>query len=408
MGLDRLMQPPASPSQLRVLIVDDEPSIARHLADGLCLLGFSTLVATSSDECRQILKANDDIGVLITDVRMPGGSGLDLARDVLMDEDQATKLRVVLITGHATIEDATEAIKAGVSDLLRKPFRLHDAERAVRMAMAAAVQRREEQKRKVAREKQLQHLEATSVALANRLAAMEVRPSAPGTGAEREMQELRAISHALRTPLTAITGGAEMLARNLMDEGEAAEWLLAGAREATEAVTLIEELLRTPLSLETQEALEQVSLIGLMNKALNATKDQLEGRSVAISERPTCKNAVHYRGPKILERVLTIIILAIVEAIPSPQIMEIDFKNSIHNGAIENSILFICCSGIYDGKIPLDFKNESNENPYSRTYEGLRFLLARRLAMAFGGEVYAWYGSESAIAMRVLWRDRQA
>jgi len=98
------------------LLVDDDVNFVLGLAEVVGREGFTTKTATSLKEARnEIAKAPPD--VLLIDLHLPDGSGLDLVKD--FEETSATE--IVLITGHGTIETAVEAMRHGASDYLVKP-----------------------------------------------------------------------------------------------------------------------------------------------------------------------------------------------------------------------------------------------------------------------------------------------
>ncbi|MDX2269134.1 MAG: sigma-54 dependent transcriptional regulator [Bryobacter sp.] len=99
----------------RILIVDDEENIGRSLRLILEREGYAVMVANSAAAFRQAPRAD----LYLLDVRLPDGSGIDLLRQVLADQPEAP---VVMISGHATIADAVEAVRAGACDFLEKPL----------------------------------------------------------------------------------------------------------------------------------------------------------------------------------------------------------------------------------------------------------------------------------------------
>lgn len=107
---------------MKVLLADDEVTVFVTLRDALEEAGHEVLGATDT---RSALEALEDRGqgvpeVVITDIRMPGGSGMDvLRRAVELDPERP----VILMTGYATIEDAVDSMRLGAVDYIQKPFR---------------------------------------------------------------------------------------------------------------------------------------------------------------------------------------------------------------------------------------------------------------------------------------------
>ena len=122
-----------------VLIVDDEEMVRTALEQWLRLSGFATHVAASAVEALRLL---DDIhpDVVLTDVRMPGLSGLDLLRTV---RERALAAEVILITGHGDVPMAVEAMRAGAFDFLQKPYVPDQLVTTIRRAAGQAALRRE-------------------------------------------------------------------------------------------------------------------------------------------------------------------------------------------------------------------------------------------------------------------------
>ncbi|MBZ0253994.1 MAG: sigma-54 dependent transcriptional regulator, partial [Candidatus Methylomirabilis sp.] len=101
----------------RILVVDDEQNTVRVFARLLEGEGYRVLAAESAEAALAIL-AEGPVDAAILDHRMPGDSGLDLARAILAGPDAPI---VILATGFGDVEQAVEAMKAGVYDYLIKP-----------------------------------------------------------------------------------------------------------------------------------------------------------------------------------------------------------------------------------------------------------------------------------------------
>jgi DNA-binding NtrC family response regulator len=120
-----------------VLIVDDEPLIADETSIGLELEGYDTLIAESASEAFGVLAFRSDIGVLLSDVRMPGIDGITLANQVLVGRENHDALSVILMTGHA--EDVPPK---GVAACIAKPFSMSALVDLVARAMSDVAAKR--------------------------------------------------------------------------------------------------------------------------------------------------------------------------------------------------------------------------------------------------------------------------
>ena len=106
----------------KILIVDDEKAIRESVSLVLSEEGHETDVAASGQEALEILN-QDNIDVLITDLKMPGMDGMELVKQSLQICPQTS---VIIITAHASVESAIEALRMGAFDYILKPFEFDD------------------------------------------------------------------------------------------------------------------------------------------------------------------------------------------------------------------------------------------------------------------------------------------
>ncbi len=104
----------------RILVLDDEKDMAENLSRILIGAGHQPIVCSDSLDAMALIR-RERPDLVVTDLRMPGLSGMDLL--ARMREDQIS-VPVIMITGYATIDAAVEAMRKGASDFLAKPFSL--------------------------------------------------------------------------------------------------------------------------------------------------------------------------------------------------------------------------------------------------------------------------------------------
>ncbi|MFY8194110.1 MAG: sigma-54-dependent Fis family transcriptional regulator, partial [Novosphingobium sp.] len=102
----------------KVALVEDDDDLRRATAQMLSLTDYEVTVF---DRAEPALAAIDEAwdGVIVTDIRMPGMSGVELFRTM---QQRDPELPVILVTGHGDIGMAVETMKAGAWDFLSKPF----------------------------------------------------------------------------------------------------------------------------------------------------------------------------------------------------------------------------------------------------------------------------------------------
>ncbi len=125
LGSEHATQPP------RVLVVDDDPLVRDIIVESIQGLGYTVDWSGNGLEAleKNVAQAFD---LIVTDMLMPGLDGLSLIKNLNV---QGSKSDVIVITGHGSVENAVECMKAGALDYLIKPFTIEQIQMAVRRAV---------------------------------------------------------------------------------------------------------------------------------------------------------------------------------------------------------------------------------------------------------------------------------
>ena len=123
----------------RLLVVDDEPSMREFLEILLAQEGYEVATASSGEEGFKIYRQLEP-DLILTDVKMPGMSGLDLIREIHALD---AAIPIIAITAYASADDAIRAVREGAYDYLSKPFQIEDLRIIIRNALEARRLRRE-------------------------------------------------------------------------------------------------------------------------------------------------------------------------------------------------------------------------------------------------------------------------
>src|SRR5271167_4233719 len=122
---------------MSILIVDDELSIREACADVAVQTGMRATSVATAEEALDVLEQSA-IDIVLTDLKLPGTSGLELIRRV---HDSHPEVIVVVLTQYGTIDSAVEATRMGAADYVTKPFLLEELRsRLERVARAADLQ----------------------------------------------------------------------------------------------------------------------------------------------------------------------------------------------------------------------------------------------------------------------------
>ena len=121
----------ARKKRVSILVVDDAPDTLEILGRNLGAEGYRVFTAPGVPDALSILDSTP-IDLVVTDLKMPRVSGLDLVRHV---RENCRDTEVMMITGYATVEGAVDAVKTGAEEYLPKPFTDAELSAAVRRAL---------------------------------------------------------------------------------------------------------------------------------------------------------------------------------------------------------------------------------------------------------------------------------
>jgi two-component system response regulator PilR (NtrC family) len=196
----------------RILIVDDEADLRELLEITLVKMGLDVDSADCLAVARPLL-ARTEYAMVLTDMRLPDGLGIDLVREVTANHRNTP---VAVITAFGSADNAVAALKAGAFDYLSKPVGLEQlrlmVQSALRMTKAAAEpglrdQQAEVASRLIGRSAAMQDLRAQIVRLARSMAPVAITGES-GSGKELAARDIHAHSARADKPFIAVNCGA--------------------------------------------------------------------------------------------------------------------------------------------------------------------------------------------------------
>ncbi|WP_376692205.1 sigma-54-dependent transcriptional regulator [Wenzhouxiangella sp. EGI_FJ10409] len=119
-------------SEMRALVVDDEPDLRELLDMTLTRMGLEVETAEDLSAARRLLANGTDYAFCLTDMRLPDGNGLSLIKEISRDYPH---LPVAMITAYGKVDDAVTALKYGAFDFVSKPVDLEVLRSMVRTAI---------------------------------------------------------------------------------------------------------------------------------------------------------------------------------------------------------------------------------------------------------------------------------
>lgn len=124
-----------------ILVIEDDLSLQNVLLESINSEGYEAIGVKSAEEAIELFEKENKFDVILTDVNLPGQSGLDILPTCLQHNPDAFLL---VMTGYGTIDTAVKAMKLGATDFLCKPIALRDLFSAIRVATKKIQNRTEE------------------------------------------------------------------------------------------------------------------------------------------------------------------------------------------------------------------------------------------------------------------------
>ena len=110
--------PVSDPSQINILVVDDEVHQREILQEILTMMGYKVAIRSTAKECLNLLE-EEIINLVITDLSMPEMNGIEFLTQIKRINPD---IGVIVVTAHGTVENAVEAMKKGADDFMQKPI----------------------------------------------------------------------------------------------------------------------------------------------------------------------------------------------------------------------------------------------------------------------------------------------
>ena len=106
-----------------IMLVDDEIPFVEITTKRLAKRNFEVITAFSAEEGLEKLKTNQNLDVIVLDIKMSGMDGIEALKQI---KTVSPLIEIIMLTGHATIELAIDAMKLGAYDFLMKPLDIEE------------------------------------------------------------------------------------------------------------------------------------------------------------------------------------------------------------------------------------------------------------------------------------------
>lgn len=145
-------------SEVKILVVDDQPIIVEELCEFLESQGYACCAAHSTAQAIERFQADDGIGLVLCDLHMPERDGIELVRALRQLAGRQRLFEAIMLTGRADKQDVIRALRAGFADYYQKPMHLGELLEGIRRQEQTLLERRNNFRELGSLNERLQHL----------------------------------------------------------------------------------------------------------------------------------------------------------------------------------------------------------------------------------------------------------
>jgi DNA-binding NtrC family response regulator len=151
--------------EIAILLVDDDDTFREVLSEELASMGYRVHAAENGEEAQGIV-ANENVNVVLLDIKMPGMSGIEAIKVI---KDLSPETEIIMLTAHATVDNAINSMKQGAYDFVTKPCNLQELESVIHRAYEKQVMGKENLllKQELARREEFRGIIGKSQAIIN-------------------------------------------------------------------------------------------------------------------------------------------------------------------------------------------------------------------------------------------------
>jgi signal transduction histidine kinase len=281
-----------SESKTKLLIVDDERESAEEIAELLTFNSFMECEITDDPFlAMDIVETDEDVSIIITDLKMPGLDGLQLIKKLRDRYINSRDFAVIVVTGHAGTKEAIKALQLGAIDFITKPISpdllLHAVSRADETLQLRKLEKqfREHLVHNVeARTQEVRLLSDDLLREKRKLRSLNQNLSASN---KIKSEFLSMLGHGLRTPLTPILGFAELIAITSSEKGDMEQHRYSKTISAAGFKLL--RVINSMLDLVDIDSgdlklnIAEVNMVDVVDRVVELLKPQAESSSITLT-----------------------------------------------------------------------------------------------------------------------------
>jgi signal transduction histidine kinase len=285
-------QDEVSESKTKLLIVDDERESAEEIAELLTFDSFMECEITDDPfKAMDIVETDQDVSIIITDLKMPGLNGLQLIKKLLDRYNNNRDFAVIVVTGHAGTKEAIKALQLGVMGFITKPISpdhlLHAVGRADETLQLRKLEKRLHEHLVHNVEARTQEVRLLSDDLLRAKRNLHSLNQSVSASNKIKSEFLSMLGHGLRTPLTPILGFAELIAITSSEKGDMEQHRYSKTISA-EGFKLL-RVINSMLDLvevdsgDLQLNIAEINMVDVVDHVIDLLKPQAELSSITLT-----------------------------------------------------------------------------------------------------------------------------
>ncbi len=373
----------------RILVVDDEVDIRRMVALCLGKSGYQVDCVESAMQAKDLLEKGT-YNAIVTDVMMPGEDGITFLGRV---HDSWPDLPVILMTGHAQLQMAVNAIKNGAFDFVHKPFDFDHLRKIVDRAVNYSKLQNMEKNYRAELEQLV--IKRTSE-LKEAMAELDFARASLLKAANDKSSFMSTISHEMRTPMNGVIGALDLMSEAGIS-GAPAEYLAMARQSADEMLAMVNQLLSFNQNIGTGGGTARYDLIdlkGLLNSLIAEQQPDFNHKGLAL-ELHISANVPHqiWTDREQLSRLLGILLGNALKFTDTGTVsLDVVRQNSDKDGDFVQFAVSDSGIGIAEGMLEKIFEPFiQGDGSLTRRYGGvgLGLSIARQISLLLNGHLWA-------------------
>jgi len=368
----------------RLLVVDDEESVAFTVSEVLRREGYVVDTALSGDEAlRKLKEAQYDL--VLTDLHMEGIDGITVLERIRRHTPQTVS---IVLTGFASLESAISAMRHGAYDYLIKPCVIEDMKHTIRRGL-------DHRRLVLAEQRMLRELQHINDGLEERIrdsTSELVRANQELSDANKAKDIFFAmLSHELRTPLTAILGWVKILRSYKGEMADTDQGLAAIDRNGELLKNLIDQLLDVSrvISGKFQVDLEPVDLCEFVAAEVAGVVERAAAKQVVIETDISNGRLVIQGSPLHLHQIVSNLIANAIKFTNSGGVVRVELSRRGPEALLTVKDTGIGIDGAFLPKVFDLFSQNQESKPHDGGGLGLGLAIVRRLTAMHNGWVTA-------------------